>query len=309
MVIGKTKTNVIAGIVAMLVAMFIFASLNALVKHLSGTYSIWQIVFFRFAFGIIPTSIMILMDSKGSKQMPTAKPSPLVMNNPVVVIGIGVLAAFAIYVLFQAFKIGRLADVTALAYSSIIFLTILSVPLLKEKVGWRRWAAVVVGFSGILLMASPDTNIQLGSLLGIGFAFLDAILMILIRIATKNNRTSTIAFYTSVTAALVAFPFVITDFQMPATSIDLMILMFLGIGGGIGQIFLTRSYSLAPAVAVAPMIYTSMIWGAIYGVVLFGESITLHLVTGAVIVVLSSLYIMYREHIEHKNPASDLLID
>ena len=96
---------------------------------------------------------------------------------------------------------------------------------------------------------------------------------------------------------------------MPDNFRDITILVFLGLGGGVGQIFLTKAYSIAPAVSVAPMNYTSMIWGGLFGVLCFGESLTLNLLIGAFIVVLCSIYIIYRENLERKNPPRDLLID
>lgn len=296
--------NIKLGIMSMLLAMFIFAIVNALVKDISGTYGVWQITFCRFFFVLFPALYLLKKEGGAGGIKATIKP-----QNPSLLVAIGVIGAIGVFILFKAFQVGRLADVTALAYSSIIFLTALSVPLLKEAVGWRRWVAVLVGFSGILLMASPDKNIQTGSLLAIVFAMIDATIMILLRITTKYNKVSTTVFYTAIVAALTCLPFMIQEFIMPDNFRDIAILVFLGLGGGVGQIFLTKAYSVAPAVAVAPMIYTSMIWGGLFGVLYFGESLTLNLLVGALVVVLCSIYIIYRENLERNNPPRDLLID
>ena len=296
--------NVKIGILSMLLAMFTFSIVNVLVKELSSTYSVWQITFCRFFFVIFPVLYLLKKEGGSGGIKATLKPQKLSL-----LVVIGLIGALGVFILFKAFQVGRLADVTALAYSSIIFLTALSVPLLKEAVGWRRWMAVLVGFSGILLMASPDKNIQMGSLLAIVFAIIDAIIMILLRITTQHNKVSTTVFYTALVAALTCFPFMIEDFLMPLTLRDTAMLIFLGLGGGVGQTFLTKAYSIAPAVAVAPMIYTSMIWGGLFGVLCFGESLTLNLLVGAFVVVLCSVYIIYRENKERNNPPRDLLID
>lgn len=292
--------NIKNGILCMLLAMFIFAIVNVAVKELAATYSVWQITFCRFFFVLFP--VVYLLKKEGGKS--TLKPQKIHL-----LIAIGVIGALGVFILFEAFHIGRLADVTALAYSSIIFLTALSVPFLKEVVGWRRWAAVVVGFSGILLMANPQIGFQMGSLLAIVFAFMDAVVMILLRIVTRHNKISTTVFYTALVATFVSFPFMASDFLMPHNWIDFALLAFLGLGGGLGQIFLTRAYSIAPAVSVAPMIYTSMIWGALFGVFFFGEFLSLSLIVGGAIVILCSTYIIYRENIERNTPPRDLLID
>ncbi|NCP62355.1 MAG: DMT family transporter [Alphaproteobacteria bacterium] len=292
--------NVKSGILCMILAMFIFAVVNVTVKGLASTYGVWQITFCRFFFVLFP--VLYLLKKEGGKS--ALKPVKLHL-----LAATGIIGSFAVFILFKAFQTGRLADVTALAYSSILFVTALSVPFLKEAVGWRRWAAVVVGFSGVLLMANPDMGFQTGSLLAVCFAFMDAVIMILLRISTRYNAIGTTVFYMALFAALTAFPFMLMEFSMPNNRTDFALLAFLGLGGGVGQIFLTRAYSIAPAVAVAPMIYTSMIWGALFGIFFFGESLTLPLVSGAVIVILCSIYIIYRENVERNVPPRDLLID
>ena len=288
------------GMLCMIIAMFTFALVNATGKDIAQIYSIWQITFFRFAFTLLPASFMIIRNGGFS----------VLKTDQLPLLGLlGTLGAFGVFILFTAFNVGRLADVTALAYSSILFLTALSVPLLKELGGWRRWLAVLIGFCGVILMASPDKNLQLGSMLGILFAFIDALMMILIRILTRKDKTTTVVFYFALFASVVSLPFMLPDFIMPRSASDLTLLAFLGIGGGIGQLFLTQAYKLAPAATVAPMIYTSMIWGALFGVFLFDEPITLNLITGGMIVVAASFYIIFRENQEQKKPPIDLIIE
>lgn len=285
------------GMACMVAAMFIFAVVNACVKQISHTYDIWQITFFRFFLTMGPA--FYLLNREGL-------PHSLKTTQWKMLLTLGALGAGAVYVLFKAFHIGRLADVTALAYSSILFLTVLAVPVLKEKVDGRRWLAVLVGFSGVLLMASPDKNFQVGSLLGLLFAFMDAWLMILIRILTRKDKTSTVVFYFALFASLTSLPFMLFSFKMPTSFQDILYFLFIGIGGGIGQIFLTSAYRFAPASTVAPMIYTAMIWGGLFGVIFFGEPLTVPLISGAIVVVLSSLYIIHREN---KVRSQDLILE
>ena len=289
--------NVPAGIISILVAMFIFAICNVVAKQISSTYGVWQITCSRFLFVLIPT--MYLLKKDGFREALRPKRMDLLA-------GTGILGAFAVFILFKAFQLGNLASVTALAYSSILFLTALSVPILKETVGWRRWLAVVVGFTGVILMASPKASFETGSLLAVLFAFMDAGIMIFLRLSTAHNRVSTTVFYMAVFATLTSLPFAISEFQMPTSLADISAFLLLGIGGGIGQIFMTRAYDLAPASAVSPMIYSSMIWGGLFGVILFDETITPKLISGAIVVVLCSLYIIYREKFERNQPHLDI---
>lgn len=294
-------TNITAGIISMLLAMFIFGVTNIAVKDLSSTYSIWQITFARFFFVLIPAAYMLKREGGLTALIP---------QRPRLLLVIGIASAYAVFILFTAFQKGQLAEVTALAYSSILFLTALSVPFLKEKVGWRRWIAVMIGFSGVLIMTGPQgSSLQVGTILAIIFALMDASVMILLRIITQVEKISTTVFYGASIAALVAGLHMIPDFQWPHSWGHFAAFAFIGIGGGIGQILLTKAYSIAPAVAVAPMIYTSLLWGALFGVLFFGETLTLNLIAGGLVVILCSIYIIYRENIERQSPPRDLLID
>lgn len=290
--------NIPAGIISILMAMLIFATCNVAAKQVAADYGVWQITFVRFFFVLFPA--LYLMHKDGFVE--AVKPKRLDLLSMT-----GIVGAFAVFILFKAFAIGNLADVTALAYSSILFLTALSVPLLKETVGWRRWCAVIVGFTGVLLMASPGTSLEMGSVLAITFAVMDAGIMILLRLSTAYNRVSTTVFYMALFASLTSFPFMVFDFQMPTSLADIGAFLYIGLGGGIGQIFMTRAYSLAPASAVSPMIYTSMLWGGLFGVLFFDEIITPNLISGAIVVVLCSLYIIYRENIERNKPHLDII--
>jgi drug/metabolite transporter (DMT)-like permease len=294
--ISSPQQNTFLGIVYMLLAIFIFSIVNLVVKKIAGTYSIWQLTFCRFFFALIPVFFLLSLKSLQTKR------GPLLGT-------IGVLNALSAFLIFEALHIGRLADVTAIAYSSILFVTAFSVPLLKEKVGIYRWSAVVIGFVGVLVMANPGgtSNLfELGALLSILFAALDGFVMILLRLVTRTERVPTVVFYALLSASLVSLPFMLLSFKAPLSGVDAFYLIFIGVGGGLGQLFLTRAYHLASAVAVAPMIYTALIWGALFGIVLFAEPLTTHFLVGGSLVIVCSLYIIYRAYKE--NPKTQPLI-
>lgn len=296
------KTQAIAGIFNMIAAMLIFSTVNFAVKFLSTGYGVWEIVFCRFAFTLIPASVMVAAQRKGFHGLKTEQMPQYII--------LGALGAGAVFILFKAFAIGQFANVTALAYSSIIFLTLLSPIFLKETVGWRRWLAVAVGFVGIILMVHPDpASFDIGALLAAGFAFFDAILMMMLRSIGKRDKSATIVFFFALYAALFSLPMMLFEgFVMPLNVTDLALLAFLGIGGGIGQLFLAQSYRLAETVVVSPMIYTSLIWGALWGLWFLDEQFSINLIVGALIVVLSSIFIIYREATEyHRGKLTDLV--
>jgi drug/metabolite transporter (DMT)-like permease len=282
---SQSPSPIKAGIFYILTAMFIFSCTNALVKDVAQTYPMWEVVFFRLFFVIIPASYMIYREG-GVSLLKAHQWGKLVF--------LGVLGAFGVYFLFMAFRYLPLADATGLAYSSILFITALSGPLLKEAVGIHRWLAVLLGFVGVLIMASPQGNLDPNTLYAIGFAMIDGLLMIVIRLLTRQDRSSVIVFYFAVFASVISGAFMLFDWQTPTLK-DFFILVAMGIGGGVGQLFMTNAYKLAPAVVVAPMSYSSMLWGALFGFVFFQEIPTWQVGVGAATVIAAGLYIIYRE--------------
>lgn len=278
-----------SGICYMLTAMFIFSFLSVIVKDITHFYPVWQVVFFRVFFVLFPSLYMVKRDG-GWHLLKTQQLGGLAF--------LGTLGAFAIYLLFKAFRLLPLADATALAYSSILFITMFSMPILKEYVGIHRWFAVTIGFVGVLIMASPKGDLNTNCLFALTFAFLDAVLMITIRILTRKTLSSVVVFYFALFASMVSGLFMLFEWKVPNYR-DLALLIFMGVGSGVAQLFLTNAYRLAPAVVVAPMTYSSMLWGTLFGFIFFDEIPTWQLGIGALLVISAGLYIIYRESLVH----------
>ncbi len=289
--------NAPLGIAMMLASVFLFSVMSVLVKAMTEVYPVTEVVFFRNAAALIPVTLAVLMHG-GMGTLRTERPGAHLWRS---VIGLSAMS-----MLFWSFDLLPLADAVALNFSSPLFLTALSVPLLGEKVGVHRWSAVAVGFAGVLVMVRPSGDVlQLGALVALGAAFAQALAMVAIRQLSRTEAPDTIVFwFTLVATALGLFtlPFA---WITPVGWADWAMLAGAGLVGGVAQLFLTRAYAFAPAAVVAPFSYASILWATLFGFVLWGDAPAVHVVVGALIVAASGLYILYRETRRRVGPRPD----
>lgn len=275
----------LAGIAAMLVAVLLFAVMDALIKAASADYSTVQIVFFRSAVAFVPI-LAYLLKTGGLRQLRTRRLGGHAYR---AVIGLVAMASF-----FYAFAVMPLADVVAIGFAAPIMMTALAIPLLGERVGWRRWSAIVVGFAGVVLMVRPTGEIALGTWLALLGTICYALAMISIRQLSRTESAGAIVFYFGVfgvAAAGLLLPFF---WQMPDAR-GWAILIAIGLLGGIAQIFMTRAFSIAPVSIVSPFDYTAILWATLLGWWFWREFPDWTTFVGAAIVVASGLYILRRE--------------
>lgn len=282
------RRRVGAGIALKLGAVVAMGLMSALVKLAAerGAHTL-EIVFFRNLFAFIPIVAYVLA-TRGWIVLRTTRPLGHLTR---AAIGIsGMLCGFA------ALGMMPLSDFTAITFAAPLFITALSWPVLSEKVGPHRWAAVAVGFVGVLVMVRPDpvNLIGLGALLALGQALGTAGAMLAIRQLGSTEPGPTIVFYFTLAATLVGaagLPFVWTR---PSPEL-LLILIGCGLLGGVGQLLLTQAFRLAPAAIVAPFEYAALLWAGLLGFTLWGETPSAATLVGGTIVVSSGLYILWRE--------------
>lgn len=275
------------GIVYMLSASFLFSLMNVLVRELTQHYPVMEVVFFRAVF--IPLILFFPIVKASARQLRT--PNALLIS-------IGFFGTLALYGLFSAFQRLPLADATAFAYSSILFLTILSPIMLKEAVGTRRWLAILVGFSAVVIMAKPTGTINSGVFYALMFALGDALCMAIIRRLKDKFETMVMVFYYTAVVAVLAGFIAWPQWVWPSAE-HFGKFMILAIGSGFAQIMLTRSFTFAPAVVVAPMVYSSLIWGVIFGYLFYHEVPTTLMLSGAALLVMVGLYLIALEKKTH----------
>ena len=275
------------GIFYMLLAMFIFSVVNILVKEVTIHYALIQVVFFRCFFMLVPSTFLIIKNG-GFSLLKTENFKRHCMC--------GFLGVADLSCLFATLRMLPLAEAITLSFANILFVTALSGPLLKEKVGFYRWAAILIGFVGVLVVAKPTTNLfDTGSIYGILFALIDAYIMINMRILTRTDPSEVAVFYFSLISSMVCL-LILPFFWVTPSFSDLLKLICLGIGGGIAQVCLTRAYQHAPAVIVAPMIYSSILWGTLFGFLLWQEIPTPSLLLGCSLIMIGGLAIIFREN-------------
>lgn len=199
-----------------------------------------------------------------------------------------------------------LAEATTLQFTVPIFATIFGALVLKEPTGWHRWGAVLAGFLGVLIVTRPGSGNfpLLGTLVGLMSAFMVAVISILLRQIGKTESAATTVFwfsFLSVPPLGLAYLF---HFQ-PHDLMTFLLLIGIGFVGGLGQLALTASVRFAPVTAVVPMDYSSLVWGVLYGWLLFGALPGATTWIGAPIIIASGLYILYREHRRHVREKAD----
>lgn len=277
------------GILLYCLAVLLLSVMDTLIKLLTETFPIGQIAFFRAFFAFLPLGLFVLY-AGGRGQLVTRSPGLIILR------GLLILGAFWLFV--AAFRAMPLADAYVVGFTSPLFMTILSIPVLGEAVGIRRWSAVLVGFLGIVVMLRPgaeglDSFISVGALSALGGAFLFALAATLTRRMPKET-TSAILIYTMATfmigaACTLPFGFV------AMTAVDWGMMALVGIVGGAGAICLTLGLRMAQMAVIAPFEYTAMLWGVLFGYWGWGDVPDAWTWAGFAIVASSGLYILYRE--------------
>ena len=282
----------IFGIALINAAVVIFTGMDAVIKGVSETFPTGELVFFRnlFAFGPILTFMMM----QGGITLRSRYLRGHLMR--------GLSGVSAMYCYFLSYKLLPLSDAIALGLSGPIFLTVLSIPFLGEKVGVRRWSACIVGFIGVLIMTRPGATVwDVAALVPLLAAVFYALAMISIRKLTATESSGTIVFYFTVFATLAGLATAPLGALDPALAWvwpspqEWLIVLTIGLMGGCGQILITIAYRSAPVSVVAPFDYMALVYGFMLGFIFFAEIPDAYLIVGGLTVVASGVYIVHRE--------------
>lgn len=277
-----------AGILWMVLAVGIFSVMDALAKWQAETYHVAQLIFFRSFFGLL---VLLPFLMRGRGILAKLHSRQIGLHAVRTVFGLASLFAF-----FLSVRYLELADAVVLSFASPLFLTGLSVLLLGEHVGWRRWAAILVGFMGVLVMMRPGGDLfTIYALLPLAGALAYAVVGIFIRVLSRTEETVTIVFYFGLFGTLatgVMLPFV---WIAPVSAADWVAQIGIGVCGGLAQMAMTNAFSRAPLAVVAPFDYTAIIWSVLFGYAVWGDMPALTTWAGTAIVVASGLYILHRE--------------
>ncbi len=274
----------------MLVTMLLFVSMDAVVKHLIQTYPVTQVAWARFFFHAALLAAVL------GRRLPTTLST---QRRGLQVVRSGLLLVTTLQ-FFAALYFLPLADTTAIMQSAPLIVTALSLPLLGEHVGVRRWAGVAAGFTGALIIIRPGTEaMQLAALLPLGAATTFALYQITTRILSRTDATLNTLMYTPLLGAaaltiLAPFLWVMPDAEGWA------LMALTGAFGGLGHFTMIRAFTWAPAATVSPFGYSALIWATLFGLTLFGDFPDGWTIFGALVIVVSGLYILHREHLRRR---------
>jgi len=274
------------GIVTVCAGVFSLATMDALAKWLGEFYPVSQLIFFRNLFAL-PAVFVLAMSTGGLRRL---WPERLWLH-----LLRGVLALAAVGFFFLALRTMPLASAWTIAFSGPLMVTALTPLLLGERVGVLRWTSVLVGFGGVLIVLRPGGGVfEWTILLPLGTAFCESLLVLLARRYAESEDAA------SMVASTVVFPLIITGFAMPEVWIDPAPVHWpafftLGTLGGSALIFLTLAYRMVEAPILAPFDYTALIWSVLWGWLIWRDWPDAATWIGAVVIVGSGLFILYRE--------------
>jgi drug/metabolite transporter (DMT)-like permease len=278
-------------------AFALFTVMDALIKWLSADYPVHQLVFSNGLFALVPV-LLVSLRRGGLSRLRTQRLRLHVLR--------GLLGAAGGLLAFYAYSRLPLADAYAIIFTTPLMITALSLPVLGEQVGWRRWSAVAVGFLGVLIMLRPGlAPIGVGALAALGGACLSALSILLVRKLSTTESTASIALYSNLTVALTVAALLPFGGTLPGT-LDFCLMAAAGLIGGIALLVLIEAYRRAPAALVAPFQYSQMVWAILLGLVVWGDVPETAKLLGATVVAASGLFILHRETTLGRRPTASL---
>jgi len=272
-----------------------FSVMDLLVKW-SNDYPTGEVLFFRGFFGLLPTYFLI-PKNKLKIFYKTERSKEHLFRCLM-----GLMALIAIVVALRELP---LAVVVSLSYAAPLFITVLSIFLLSEKVGIFRWLAVLIGFIGVIIIAEPGFKGMnylyfLPLIFCIGMAFVT----ITIRKLSTTEPIWLISIFFTITISIAGLITIPMGWKIPNFQ-DFILLALIGVTGGSANLFLTQSYKLSEVSLVAPLKYLALVFAIFFGYFIWNEIPTIKTLIGASLVVLASLIIFRREiYHKHKIPSS-----
>ena len=292
--------------IVLVFGLFLFSIQDIIIKYFSDHYSVLQIVFVR---GMIALGLLLLMIRLARETI------SLTSRRPGLMVARGLLGFSSYTTYYLAVAAMPLAEVVSITFTMPLFVTAMSALVLGEKVGLRRWSAVVVGFVGVLIILSPRGEFNS---LAVVFAFTAAITYasqtILTRFLGNHDHPMTIAFNAilvfTIASGILSLLLVSGTLSMSSdhpslaffgrawimpSHVDLVLMLVIGVIAAVGFYCLSKSYCSSEASAIAPFEFTYIVWAVVFGYLFWNEVPATTTVFGIIVLVCSSLYIWYRE--------------
>jgi len=286
---GALSNMRLRGIAWMIAANIAFTILDTLAKVLGGTIDPMQVAWFRYATNLV--LILFALRAWG-------RPYLFDTSKPLLQFVRGLCLLGSTVFNFVALRYLQLAEVAAIAFAGPLVITALAGPMLGEKIGWRRWAAVGVGFVGMLVVIRPGTGaMHWAVLFSIGSVTCYAFYVILTRHLGRTETAEGLALHGAVVGTVALMPLLPPVWETPTSGWIWLALGATGFLGGLGHFMLIQAYKRAPATVIAPFTYMQIIWMVIAGYVVFGDTPDMWTLYGAGIIILSGLYVLHHERL------------
>ena len=282
------QTNTRLGIMLMILTTFIFAIQDGISQHLAVNNNVVMIVMIRYWF-FAAFVIAIARRQSGSIRAAARTKQPLLQ------IARGTLLALEICVMVTAFVYLGLVESHAIFACYPLLIAALSGPVLGEAVGWRRWAAIGIGFVGVLVILQPGFAVfSPAAAIPLASAFMFALYGLLTRYAARRDNTTTSFFWTGTSGAVV-MTVVGVWFWEPMSASDWRWMITLCFTGAAAHWLLIKTYEVAEASAVQPFAYLQLVFVSVLGIVVFSETIRTNVAFGAALIVAAGLFTLWRE--------------
>jgi drug/metabolite transporter (DMT)-like permease len=275
------------GILLMMGAVACFALLDTSAKYLTASMDTVQIVWARYTSAFLLAFLFV---------NPFSFPGLTRTTRPALQIGRSLLLLMSTVLNFIAVRYLQLDQTTSIMFMTPFLVALLAGPMLGEWISARRWTAILVGFSGVLLVTRPGFGgIHPAALLCVAGSLCYAVYSIMTRMLARTDSSETTLFYSNL-VGFVAMSFVLPPFwTAPTSALAITLMVAIGAFGSLGHFLLIVGHRLAPAPVLAPFVYTQMVWMISLGYLVFGNLPNVWTLAGAAIVIASGLYLLYSE--------------
>ena len=277
------------GILFMILASSSFAIQDGISRYLANEYNVMMVVMIRYWF--FAAFVILLASRKPGGLKAVAK-----TQQPILQFARGMLLALEVCVIVLAFTLLGLVESHAIFACYPLIATALSVPILGEKVGWRRRLAISVGFIGVLIILQPGVTVfSPFALLALASALMFALYSLLTRLVAQKDATETSFFWTGVSGAVTMTILGVWYWEAIA-KVDYFWMLFLCSTAVLGHYFLIRCYEASEVSVVQPFAYLQLVFVTIIGVLVFNETLELNVLLGVTIVVTAGIFTFYRSN-------------
>ncbi|TCS60404.1 DMT family transporter [Primorskyibacter sedentarius] len=274
------------GVLYALTAFAIYATHDVVIKFLGAIYSPVQIIFFS-SLTSFPLVAFMLMGDQTQGNLRPVHPWWILLRT--------LCTLITMMSAFYAFSVLPLAQTYAILFASPLLITLLAIPMLGERVGLHRGAAVILGLAGVFIVLQPGSSeLSLGHLAALSAAIFSALASIIVRKIGREERSVVLMLY-PLAANFIVMGSLLSFVYQPMPLLHLGGIGVISLFGFVAGLFLIAAYKNGEAAIVAPMQYSQIIWATVYGFLLFNESIDRATIVGTSVIIASGLYIVFRE--------------